>query len=310
MSVVNDRARRWVFTINNYTDESIEYCEAIYQEQNGIYMVLGFENAPTTETKHIQGYVHFSKQVYRKTLSKKNENGVHFFSYLQVARGSEIDNYKYCTKTGNFKEYGSMGCVAEEKRAQEEKTKEIMNDWLTLTPDEFETKWPIQALHWRRKLTEWAASRKTKAGCWDGDLITKNYWIWGKPGTGKSRWARSQAPPERIYCKLINKWWGGFEPRFHQVVIMEDFPQDGKYLTQQMKVWSDRYTFTGETKGGQIEIYPGSYFFIITSNFSLEEVFEDGVDFKALKRRFKEIEIKDKNDVWLQTKLTLETLNT
>nr|ATP66723.1 Rep [Rodent circovirus] len=309
MSALNERARRWVFTINNYTDEDIENCKYIFENKGGCYMILGFEEAPTTGTKHIQGYIHLGPQVYRSTLNtlSRKETGERLFSYLAVAKGSEWDNYKYCSKSGNFKEYGAMGSTSEEKRSNENKTKEIMNDWLVLSPEQFDDKWPVQSLHWRRKLTDWAAARKTQSGAWNGDLSSKNIWIFGPPGTGKSMWARSQQPPDRVYCKLINKWWGGFEPRYHKVVLMEDFPQDGKYLTQQMKVWSDRYNFTGETKGGQMEIIPGRFFFIVTSNFSLDDVFE-GVDLQALKRRFHEVEVKDRNDIWLQVRLSVEVL--
>ena len=141
-----------------------------------------------------------------------------------------------------------------------------MDDWLNLNPEEFEAKWPCQALHWRRKLMEWESSRATQAGAWDGDLRRKNYWIFGPPGTGKSRWARAQVTGAQCYCKLCNKWWGGYDHRDHRLVLMEDFPLDGRYLGQHMKIWADRYCFTGETKGGQMVVDPGRFFLIVTSS--------------------------------------------
>ena len=47
---------------------------------------------------------------------------------------------------------------------------------------------------------------------------------------------------------------------------------------------------------------------IVTSNYTLDEVFE-GEDLKALKRRFHEVEIKDSNGVFLQTRIDLKILN-
>lgn len=54
-----------------------------------------------------------------------------------------------------------------------------------------------------------------------------------------------------------------------KVVCFEDFPYDGAYLGQHMKIWADRYTFIGETKGSQIKIVPRSFFFIVTANYSV-----------------------------------------
>ena len=182
-----------------------------------------------------------------------------------------------------------------------------MDDWLNLNPEEFEAKWPCQALHWRRKLMEWESSRATQAGAWDGDLRRKNYWIFGPPGTGKSRWARAQVTGAQCYCKLCNKWWGGYDRRDHRLVLMEDFPLDGRYLGQHMKIWADRYCFTGETKGGQMVVDPGRFFLIVTSNYSISEVFE-GIDACAIQRRFTSIEIRSQDDIQLMTELPNDIL--
>lgn len=116
-----------------------------------------------------------------------------------------------------------------------------------------------------------------------GELSTKNYWIWGSTGRGKSRWARSQCSDDQFYPKLNNKWWGGYQPGQTKVVCFEDFPQDGAYLGQHMKIWADRYTLIGETKGGQIKIVPGTFFFIVTANQIIDDIFKN--DASALKRR-------------------------
>ena len=59
----NPRARNWVFTINNFTDEDVEqvlglkaHCKAIIAEK---------EHLDGEGTPHIQGYVSFDKQIYR-----------------------------------------------------------------------------------------------------------------------------------------------------------------------------------------------------------------------------------------------------
>lgn len=54
-------SRNWVFTINNYTSEDLDKCEALVENKECRYIIWGFENAPTTGTPHMQGYVEFGK---------------------------------------------------------------------------------------------------------------------------------------------------------------------------------------------------------------------------------------------------------
>lgn len=310
MSMINPKAKRWVFTVNNYTDEDENVIRS-FGEQCCKYMICGHEVAPTTGTKHLQGYFHLMDYMYHRSIIKaliSRDGKRSVLSFLAVAKGDVESNYKYCSKSGDFWEIGTLPSYLLKKKQEESATKEIMHDWLSLSPDDFDAKWPYQSLHWRRKLMDWEAARIATSGAWDGDLQAKNYWICGAPGTGKSRWVRSQCAMAQIYCKLVNKWWGGFNRRDHRIVLIEDFPGDGKYLGQLMKIWSDRYIFTGETKGGQLQIYPGGFFFCVTSNFSIDEIF-DGIDARALKRRFKEVEIRSEMDIQLMTNLPKDILD-
>lgn len=304
----NPRAKRWVFTVVNYTQDDEELIR-IFGSSSCKYLIAGRETAPTTGMRHLQCYMMLNDLWYQRSIlaMMKRNDGSCMINFIQPAKGTTEQNYKYCKKEGDFFEIGELPSYIVEKAEKEEKTKQIMKDWISLSPEEFEDKWPYQAIHWRRKLMEWEASRATSAGAWDGDLRLKNYWIFGSPGTGKSRWARSQVSCGQCYCKLTNKWWGGFDHRDHRLVLMEDFPQDGKYLAQHMKIWADRYTFTGETKGGQIVVNPGSFFLVVTSNFGIDEVF-DGVDCEALKRRFTSIEIRTSEDIRLMSELPKDIL--
>ena len=111
-------------------------------------------------------------------------------------------------------------------------------------------------------------------------------------------------------AKAYNKWWDGYDASICKVVNIEDYPKDGKALIQLMKLWGDRYPFLGEIKGGTIVINPGSFFFIITSNHSIEEAFEGSreEDINAIKRRFHEVEIVGPNDLFFQTVLDFTIL--
>ncbi len=62
------------------------------------------------------------------------------------------------------------------------------------------------------------------------------------------------------------------------------------------KIWSDKYACTGEIKGGVTKLR--HKWFIVTSNYDIDTLFADkgGVMCAAIKRRFKEIEFREKQD--------------
>lgn len=109
----------------------------------------------------------------------------------------------------------------------------------------------------------------------------ENLWLYGKTGCGKSRLARELAP--FAYNKMCNKWWDGYCGEGD--VIIDDFDKDHAVLGHHMKIWSDRYGFTGEYKGGARCFRPKRI--IVTSNWSPEEIWTDEKTLGPIRRRFK-----------------------
>lgn len=89
------RARRWCFTLNNPTDDEQVTVKTAFSSANTKFIIVGFEEAPTTGTPHLQGFVHF-KTVQRITALKKLLPRAHF----EMARGTDKENHNYCTKMG------------------------------------------------------------------------------------------------------------------------------------------------------------------------------------------------------------------
>lgn len=120
----------------------------------------------------------------------------------------------------------------------------------------------------------------------------RGIWISGRPGTGKSTWAHKFGEAVGgYYEKAQNKWWDGYTGE--KVVIMDDVDNDA--LLHYMKIWADTFPCKGEVKGSTVWLYHD--WFIVTSNFTIEEICEmkqDGYKYvDAVKRRFKEIHVPD-----------------
>lgn len=58
-----------------------------------------------------------------------------------------------------------------------------------------------------------------------------------------------------------------------------------------LKIWADRYTATGECKGGNIRL--DHKLFIVTSQYSIDDCWGDNETRAALKRRFIRIHMED-----------------
>lgn len=107
-------------------------------------------------------------------------------------------------------------------------------------------------------------------------------WVFGQPGVGKSHFVRNLYPG--AYLKGCNKWWDDFEGQ--EVVIMEEMTPKESYLFPLILLWTDKWDFRAEIKGASM--VPHFRKFIITSNYTIDEVFAEipEISRAALRRRF------------------------
>jgi hypothetical protein len=76
-------------------------------------------------------------------------------------------------------------------------------------------------------------------------------------------------------------------------------------LSHHLKIWSDKYSFTAEIKGGHV--FPVYHTFVITSNYLPENIWPNSVNLdqqtlvKAIRRRFIFYEMKDRQLVAMES---------
>ena len=95
------RARHWVFTINNYTEEDEERLRVV--ATNCTYLVFGREIGESG-TPHLQGYVDFGTT--KRFSTAKGHIGQN--AHIDVKRGKPEQAADYCKKDGDFEEFGSL----------------------------------------------------------------------------------------------------------------------------------------------------------------------------------------------------------
>lgn len=89
------RVRRVAFTINNYTQEELTQLHMCFEEKNFLY-IIGKEIGKSG-TPHLQGYFETKNPIRFDTIKKIMPR-----AHIEAARGNKRENYKYCSKDGNF----------------------------------------------------------------------------------------------------------------------------------------------------------------------------------------------------------------
>lgn len=259
----------WCFTYNygGTGQPKKEDVMVFYNELCGIaaYVVAGWEAAPETGQLHLQGYLQLDTKK-RLTQLKKIECGLTV--HWEVAKGDEEENYAYCTKGGEFMEFGEARVVNGGKR-EKKRWRQALDLAKQGTYDDIDPQIQLQFC----KQLDYIRDRYAKRPM-DLPPGTKNLWIWGPTQTGKSRMARDIFKTRfegNFYNKLQNKWWDHYNDNSQPVLIDDLELETGKALIQYLKMWLDMYVFKVEYKGGAKDIRPP--LIIITSNYHPWDIF-------------------------------------
>jgi len=266
----NVRSRRYCFTLNNYTEGDLDYLATLSIR----YIVYGKEVAPITGTPHLQGFVcwHESK-TFRA--SRTLLRGCH----VEVARGAAHQAAAYCKKDGDFVERGDLPAGPTE----------LGNNEI----DRWNSSWDlaktgrIEEIPADIRIRSYATLKRIGQDFMEriNPLeSTCGIWIVGDSGSGKTRGVYAKYP--NAFVKPCTKWWDGYQDE--PVVVVDDLDKYHVALGGDIKHWGDFMPFIGEFKGGSRRIRPQTL--IVTSQYTIGDIWKDQETQEALGRRFKLVE--------------------
>lgn len=262
-------SKNWCFTINNYSESDI----SAISNYDAKYIIFGKE-VGESGTRHLQGFIVLNT-VQRMTGVKK----IHSTAHWEIAKGSAAQNRVYCSKDGDFIEKGEIPLSKKEIGAIEAERWDhalacAKSGNFTDVPSDIYIRY-VKNLHFIHSKSQVVPPML------EGELT--NVWYYGEAGCGKSTRAFNENPG--AYIKGVNKWWDGYENQ--ETVIIDDMDPYHKILALEFKMWGQHQPFAAEQKGSCITIRPKKI--VVTSNYSIDEIWEDQTTRDAMHRRYKQI---------------------
>lgn len=265
------KSRNFCFTMNNYVDtvlvDSIDCKYIVYGKEVG-----------ESGTPHLQGFIVFENPRAIGGVIKSMP-GCH----IEVARTVD-EAIAYCKKDGDWIERGVAPVSLKDKtKAGGDATKRKWEETWELAKNG-----EIESIDAETRIKHYRTIRAIQKdfGVRPPDLEVDSgfkgiLWIYGNPGSGKSRWVRDNFTREEVYDKTLNKWWDGYNGE--RIVLLDDFGKAHGVLGEHIKRWGDRYSFPAEIKGGKIDIRPERI--IVTSNYTPDQIWEEPMIYQAIMRR-------------------------
>lgn len=252
------KSRAFCLTLNNYSVIEEELLNT-HIEEKCVYGIVGKE-VGESGTPHLQIYIYYKNQTARSMDKWGQLLGSNRY-HIEIARGTPSENRTYCSKEGNFKEFGILPVSQNDRWADSVKIlKEggSVRDVIELHPQIGITCYR----NLKEIRNEFAVERSLNE-------TTALFWFYGPPGSGKSRYAKAIDPD--YYKKPAGPWW---DENYHQqkVVLMDDFRPTKEFPLEELLNLADYGKHTVAVKGGFRTF--NSRMIVITTPLPMKETFQ------------------------------------
>jgi hypothetical protein len=284
------KTRNYLYTINNYTKKDLKKFITLAESlEKHRYICFGLEIAPTTGTKHIQGYIQLNiaqRLTFLHNYFSFTKGGELLKFHIDMANGTPDQNRDYCKKDGQFYEFGEP--MSQGNRTDMTEIKNSIRDNpknLNAIIDEQGNN--LQQVRFAQTLQPIYLPKR------DPEHPPTVYWIFGDTGIGKTRLVSRTF--EDI-CYVSSYKWLGTDYNQNECFLLDDFRPGNLEFETILKI-TDRYPFTLEFKGSQIPL--NSEYIIFTSPYSLNATFDGHTreNLQQLKRRLTEIDLNEVENI-------------
>lgn len=201
------RARRWSWTLNNYTEEEqLSLDQAVERLEDLDYLIYGIESG-VEGTPHLQGYLEVAKKLsFQRVKELIGLQRLH----LEASKGSQKQNLTYCKKDGNWKEFGEK--KNQGKRGDLQLLQEDIQNGMTYR--EVSQIHFSAFLRYGRAIKEYIAIQVQEetpafslaAFAWNCPYPEGHTMIlWGDPGIGKTEYAKSLLGGKYLFVSHLDQ---------------------------------------------------------------------------------------------------------
>lgn len=259
---VQVQRRRYCFT--SYMSLEFDDYSCLEQDPRVKYYIIGKEVCPTTKRPHIQGYITFHDLMDFNTLKKLLPDDT---THVEVCKGNDLSNIRYCRKEGNYKEFGTPS-----ERGKRNDLIDAFNDCKTLKL--FIKFYPDLYARYRSGIEGYYRHKGEDYDLTDGKPLV--IWLYGDSGAGKTRIVKDYLRVKinegyRVWRRPLGTtaWFDGYSD---QDIVFLDEVRGSTYKFDDLLQMLDYDCPKVPIKGGFTEFRPKVI--LITSNAGPKQCYE------------------------------------
>lgn len=265
---MTDRARNWLLTINNYSED--ERYAALHHVAK--YIVVGEEVGEEKGTPHLHLYIEYANAKRFGSMKKLWPR-----ANIKKVSGSAGDNLNYLLKGHIIRREGDPK-QTQGSRNDITQVRDLVKTGVNIR-EVIQTCTSYQSIKVAEKIMVYFEPKR--------DWVPDVRWYYGDTETGKTRTAYAELMEQYGDCYTAmdtSNWWQGYDG--HKGVIIDELRKDFCKFHVLLKLL-DRYPYQVETKGGSRQFLAETI--IITCPYHPQELYDTREDIQQLLRRVKTI---------------------